>query len=61
MRRRFTQSTPLVDRIADRATEIRARAEALAPNSEEINEWKTAEVGAHINEWLTSPGLQAPK
>jgi hypothetical protein len=65
MRRRFKQTKPLDERIADRAAEIRARAEALPPNCEERRQLerqaRVAEVGAHMNEWLTSPGLQAPK
>jgi hypothetical protein len=64
-RRRFKQTTSLEDRIAERAAEIRAQVEALPPGSEERERLerkaRVAEVGAHMNEWLTSPGLQAPK
>ena len=65
MRRRFKQTTSLEERIAERAAEIRAQLEALPPGSEERERLerkaRVAEVGAHMNEWLTSPGLQAPK
>lgn len=65
MRRRFKQTTSLEERIAERAAEIRAQLEALPPGSEERGRLekkaRVAEVGANMNEWLTSPGLQAPK
>ena len=65
MRRRFKQTTSLEERIAERAAEIRAQLEALPPGSEERERLerkaRVAEVGANMNEWLTSPGLQAPK
>lgn len=64
-RRRFKQTTSLEDRLAERAAEIRAQVEALPAGSEERERLerkaRVAEVGAQMNEWLTSPGLQAPK
>jgi hypothetical protein len=64
-RHRFKQTTSLEDRIAERAAEIRAQVEALPPGSEKRERLerkaRLAEIGAHMNEWLTSPGLQAPK
>jgi hypothetical protein len=64
-RRRFKQTISLEERIAERASEIRARVEALPPGSEERRRLegkaRMAEVGAHMNEWLTSPGLHPPK
>jgi hypothetical protein len=65
MRRRLTQRTPLEDGIADPPPTSEHERKALPPNSEERQRMerraRVAEVGAHINEWLTSPGLQAPK
>ena len=64
-RRRFKQTISLEERIAERAAEIRARAEALPPRSEERQQLerkaRVAEIGAHMNEWLTSPGLHPRK
>jgi hypothetical protein len=64
MRRRFKQTTSLEERMGERTAEIRARAEALPPGSEERQRLerkaRVAEVGAHMNEWLASPGLQKP-
>jgi hypothetical protein len=64
-RRRFKQTISLEERIAVRAAEIRARVEALPPGSEERQRMerkaRVAEVGAHMNEWLTSPGAHPPK
>jgi len=65
MRRRFKQTTCLQERIASRAAEIRAQAEALPPGSQERERMerkaRLADVGAHMNEWLISPGLQLPR
>jgi hypothetical protein len=64
-RRRFKQTTSLDERIANIAGEIRAQAEALPPGSKERERMerkaRLAAVGAHMNEWLTSPGLQPRK
>jgi hypothetical protein len=64
-RSRLKQTTSLEERIDNRAAEIRALVEALPPGSEERRRMerkaRAAEIGAHMNEWLTSPGLQPPK
>jgi len=46
-RRRFTQTTSLEGRLADEAKRLRSA--------------RQAETASRMNEWLTSPGLQAPK
>jgi hypothetical protein len=65
MRSRFKQTTSLEERIDNRAAEIRALVEDLPPGSEERRRMerkaRVAEVGAQMNEWLTSPGFQSPK
>ncbi|MEH2501445.1 hypothetical protein V1290_000256 [Bradyrhizobium sp. AZCC 1578] len=64
-RRRFKQTGSLEERLAERANEIRAQAEALPPGSIERErlelQARQADTVSHINEWLTSPGLQPPK
>ncbi|MFG3591037.1 hypothetical protein [Bradyrhizobium sp. RDI18] len=64
-RRRFKQTSSLEERLAERANEIRAQAEALPPGSIERErlelQARQADTVSHINEWLTSPGLQPPK
>ena len=64
VRRRFKHTASLEERIAQRANEIRAKAEALPPGSSERERLelraRQAGTGFHINEWLTSPGLRPP-
>lgn len=63
--RRFKQTTPLEERIAGRADEIRAKAEALPTGSQEreLLERKARQTATanHIHKWLTSPGLRPPE
>ncbi|UPK06268.1 hypothetical protein [Bradyrhizobium sp. 170] len=65
LRRRFKQTSSLKERLAERANEIRAQAEALPPGSIEREQLelqaRQADTVRHINEWLMSPGLQPPK
>lgn len=51
--RRSKQTVTLEDRLAAQAKRFREEA-PIAQGSE-------AETGAHMTEWLTSPGLQPPK
>jgi hypothetical protein len=62
-RRRFTQTTPLEDRLAQAAAD---REKALSlPQGKERDELlrraRRAETASHLTEWLSSPGLQPPK
>ena len=64
MRRRYKLSEPLEQRLADEALRLRRQAELLQPGAvrdEMILKARQAEVGAHMSEWLRSPGLQPPK
>ena len=63
-RRRFKQSSPLGERLAEEAKSLHALAKTLPPKTERealLRKARQDEVGAHITEWLTSPGLQPPK
>jgi hypothetical protein len=63
-RRRLTQTLALEERLGQEAERLRAKAKTLPPGAEReelIRKAREAEIGSHINEWLTSPGLQPPK
>lgn len=62
-RRHFKQTLSLEDRLLLQAEEIKKRADGLPPGIErEKLPWKAknADTAAHINDWLSSPGLQSP-
>ncbi|WP_249209594.1 hypothetical protein [Bradyrhizobium manausense] len=62
-RRRFKQTLSLEDRLAEDARRLREEAESLPPGpvrDEALRRARQAETGAHISEWLRSPGLQRP-
>jgi hypothetical protein len=58
-------TTSLEERIAERANDIKARAEALPPDSKERalleRKARQADTFAHMQDWLTSPGLRPPE
>ena len=64
-RRRVKQPTSLDDRLAKQARQIRTQAEALPHGSKEreglMRKARQADTASHMNEWLTSSGLQPPK
>lgn len=63
-RRRFTQITSLEERFDEEAKRLREEASLLPPGvvrEQVIRKARQAEVGAHMSEWLRSPGLQPPK
>ena len=63
-RRRVKQSSPLDQRLADQAQRLRKEAQGTPPGIERerlIRRARQAETAVHIQQWLTSPGLQAPK
>lgn len=63
-RRRFKQIESLEDRLAEEAKCLREQAASLPMGFEReqtLRKARQAETGAHISEWLRSPGLQAPK
>lgn len=62
-RRRFKQTTSLDQRLEEQAKRLRQEARGLAPGVERdrlIRRARQAEVAAHMNEWLSSRGLQPP-
>jgi hypothetical protein len=64
-RYRFKQSAaPLDQCLEEQATRLRQEAKGAPPGVEReklIRLARQAETTAHIEEWLTSPGLQAPR
>lgn len=62
-RRRFKQTVSLSDRLAAEARRLREEARALSPGAKRerlLRKARQLETASHINEWLASPGLQAP-
>jgi hypothetical protein len=63
-RRSFKQRDSLEYRLSQEATRLREQARLLRPGGEReaaIRKARQAEVGAHISEWLRSPGLRPAK
>jgi hypothetical protein len=55
---------PLQDRLALYALRLKEEAQALRPGPERetmIRRARQAETASHVNEWLSSPGLQPPR
>lgn len=63
-RRRFKHTTSFEERLAQEAERVRAEAEILPEGTQRdllLKKARQAETAAHINEWLTSPGLRPPR
>ena len=63
-RRRFKQSDLLEERLASEAIRLREEAGTMQPGAARediLRKARQAETGAHMSEWLRSPGLQPPK
>jgi hypothetical protein len=63
-RRTFKQTAPLDQRLEEQAKRLRKEAKGTPRGVEReklIRRAREAETAARINEWLTSPGLQAPR
>jgi hypothetical protein len=63
-RRRFKQTDLLEDRLAAEAARLREEAKTLkfGPTREQLlRRARQCDTGAHMSEWLRSPGLQPPK
>jgi hypothetical protein len=59
--RRVRQTKSLEERLVDEATRLREQAELLPAGQlreEVLRKARQAETGAHMTEWLNSPGLQ---
>jgi hypothetical protein len=64
LRRRFNQTQSLEMRLSEEAKRLREEAKLLRPGAlrdELIRKAEQAETGAHISEWLRSPGLRPPQ
>jgi hypothetical protein len=64
IRRRFKQVTSLKDRLILEAENLRRQANEMPPGvrrDELLRKARQAEIAAHVDDWLSSPGLQAPK
>jgi hypothetical protein len=62
--RRSKQTVSLEERLAEEARRLREEAELLPygpVRDAALRKARQAETGSHMSEWLTSPGLQAPK
>jgi hypothetical protein len=63
-RRRFKQTDLLEDRLAEEAKRLQKEAKLLPPGAlreEVLRKARQAETGAHMSEWLRSPGLRPPE
>jgi hypothetical protein len=63
MRRRFKQTVPLNQRLTEEAQRLRKEAQGTRPGIDRerlIRRARQAETASHIDEWLSSPGLQPP-
>ncbi|MGX1110239.1 MULTISPECIES: hypothetical protein [Bradyrhizobium] len=59
IRRRSIQTETLEQRLAGQAEEMRERAKSMPPGVEKealLKRARQAETGAHVSEWLRSPG-----
>ena len=63
-RRHFKQTDLLEERLAAEAIRLREQARSMEPGparEDLIRKARQAEVGAHMSEWLRSPGLRPPE
>jgi hypothetical protein len=63
-RRRFRNTMTFPDRLANEAERFRQEAETKSPGQERddlLRKARQAETAAHIDQWLSSPGLQRPR
>jgi hypothetical protein len=64
-RRRIKHEKTFQDRLAEEALRFKEAAQKLPPSSHAqellLRRARQAETASHIDEWLTSPGLQPPK
>ena len=63
-RRRFKQLLSLSERLEQEAARLRAAAEKLPPGPQReqiLRKARQTETATHVDEWLSSPGLQAPR
>jgi hypothetical protein len=61
---RFTQTITLGDRLAHEAEGLRQKVRTMPVGKERerlLRKARQLETASHINEWLSSPGLQSPQ
>jgi len=64
LRRRFKEMLFDTERLDQEAVRLRAEADKLPPGPQRENLLRRArqtETATHVDEWLSSPGLQAPR
>jgi hypothetical protein len=52
---------PLQEQLMLEAVRLTDEANELAPGDARIRKARRAATASHVNEWLSSPGLQAPQ
>jgi len=63
-RRRIKQTRSLEERMAEQAAKLKHQASQLPAGPDRdalLQRARIAETGAHLSDWLTSPGLQPPE
>jgi hypothetical protein len=63
-RRRFKHTISLEERLTQQAQRAKAEAKTLPDGAQRdllLKKARQAEAAAHINEWLSSPGLRPPR
>jgi hypothetical protein len=63
-RDRFTEAITFRDRLVHEAERLRRKALTAPTNKERqalLRKARQTETAAHIDKWLSSPGLQAPR
>jgi len=63
-RRRFKNTLTFSDRLAKEAKRFRQEAESKPPGQERddlLRKARQAETAAHIDQWVSSPGLKSPE
>jgi hypothetical protein len=64
MRKRSESASSFAARLQQEALRLKQAASQLPPGSERdelIKKYRQTKVAAHLNEWLSSPGLQPPR
>jgi len=62
-RRRFKNTLTFPDRLANEAERLREEAETKPPGPERdalLKKARQADIAAHMDKWLSSPGLKPP-
>jgi hypothetical protein len=63
-RYRLKQTAPLNQRLTEQAERLRKEAEGTPPGvirDQLVRQARQADTASHIQEWLSSPGLQSPR